>query len=292
MVSFIMDNPQLRVGCRSTWKMFIKETGSKRSYESLRARAGYAGFEEDVNAMRSTVHVHDSHHIAAATAATLLPIHLQSDCLNEVSNSINNSKHHNQKGTELELMIGESSNMLEVRTVSSCVSDEPCLPVESRSRSKTFIEGRRGRKSERLRQPYSSLDHQDGSKADIKSHDLVPREFISAPSSNLPLQRYNFRHQSRRKSRVDKGPFLLPILKADVANCADCCKSADFSQLHESMSMTAIDKKRKNRSSHKATLEQTLAVDGAAQEGNDCRKVNLSSQSSHETIFQDNCCCS
>jgi hypothetical protein len=47
-VSFACDNPQLPVGSRRTWDIFIEETGCKRNPDSLKSQASSAHFKQNV----------------------------------------------------------------------------------------------------------------------------------------------------------------------------------------------------------------------------------------------------
>jgi hypothetical protein len=55
MVSFACDNPDLPVGSRRTWDIFIQQTGSKRNPDSLKSQAASAQFKHNISVLHSAV---------------------------------------------------------------------------------------------------------------------------------------------------------------------------------------------------------------------------------------------
>jgi hypothetical protein len=73
MVSFVCDNPELPIGSRRTWDIFIQETGSKRNPDSLKSQASSSIFKHNVSTLQSLVMFPQTQHLVPQRTELFLP---------------------------------------------------------------------------------------------------------------------------------------------------------------------------------------------------------------------------
>ncbi len=73
MVSFVCDNPELPIGSRRTWDIFIQETGSKRNPDSLKSQASSPIFKHNVSTLQSLVMFPQTQHLVPQRTELFLP---------------------------------------------------------------------------------------------------------------------------------------------------------------------------------------------------------------------------
>ncbi len=103
--------------------------------------------------------------------------------------------------------------------------------------------------------------------------------------SSLTTHAYNLRLRRRRKFKFE---VYSPSMNSDASDQGDACTLVDMPQNDNLMLVTSIQPKNKSRSKCSSTLELRPSAFVDAK----CSKDDCVSQSSHETIFQDSCCCS